>query len=227
MTDMLAGMPERRAALLVHALPEADRAWVLDALPGGQKADLLALLQELHEMNIAPDAQWLQECLPSNPPQAAAAWTPAYGPGASLPKAEALNHADAASPDLAALGPAQLAELARLLGQEPVSLSARFLRARPWPWRDKLLSLMNASAQMQLRQALRDNAPGWEEEGTLPRPGASLDAALVDAIARRLGPARAATPFAAPAEPAAFRPRTGLAALWRRFTARPQPDVAP
>jgi hypothetical protein len=237
----LSGLPERRAALLVHALPAADRAWLLDALPNDQKTGLLALVQELHDMNVAPDAQWLQSWLPPGgpletavaPPPVSPAWGhdggTAYDTHLTAPAEESARRPNPPA-DLMALGPAQLSELARLLGQEPLALTLRFLQLRPWPWRDRLLAQMNATVQMQLRQALRDIEPGWDQAtsglAAQAPAGASLDHALLASIARRLGPA--AAPMAPRSDAAGPRPESGrwLATLWRGFMARQQPGAA-
>ena len=203
LADLQAGVPERRAALLVHALPAADREWLLESLPADHKASLVALLQELRDMDVPPDAQWLQTLLqPADGEEAAHAPSPfpavsaafAYGDsltGAEPPPASVEAAPRQSAPALArlmSLGPAEVAALARMLGQEPLPLAVRFLRLHDWPWRDKLLAQMGAGPQMQLRQALRDAGPGWDAEAPAPL----LDGALVDVLARRVGVATAA-----------------------------------
>lgn len=238
LADLQAGVPERRAALLVHALPPADREWLLESLPADQKASLASLLQELQDMNVPPDAQWLQTLLqPADGEEAAHAPFPfpavsaasAYGAGLSAaepplasPGAAAPRQSTPAPARLMSLGPAGVAALARLLGQEPLPLAVRFLRLHDWPWRDKLLAQMGAGPQMQLRQALRDAGPGWDAEAPAPL----LDQALMEVLARRIDDATGAVspaawgPAETPSPRAAGTGGHGGAPWWRRLASR-------
>ena len=56
--------PLRQSALALHALASQDRAWVLAALPEGQRAALQPLLAELEEIGIPRDADLLQAVQP-------------------------------------------------------------------------------------------------------------------------------------------------------------------
>jgi hypothetical protein len=131
--------------------------------------------------------------------------------------------------ELTDLKPHQVTDLASLLSAEPVYLTLRLLRIQPWPWREKLLSQMSASAQMRLRQSLRDltadSSLGREqsETGHVAGRGAScLDQALVDALVQRV--AKTTTAAVADDRPAKdsnhFLPRS-LIALWRRVWLTP------
>jgi hypothetical protein len=121
------------------------------------------------------------------------------------------------------LKPHQVSELARLLSGEPVHLTMCLLRIQPWPWREKLLSQMSASAQMRLRQSLRDltadSSLGLARSET-GRPGGSavscVEQTLVDALVRRLANSTtvAVAGVAVANENNHFLPR-GLIALWR------------
>lgn len=224
--NMLEGMPQRQAALLLHALSEPDRAWVLSALPEQDHAQLTALLQELRDMNVSPDPSWLVQWLP--PAQA-------VEQGFSHAKLREPSNAGTASPasqshaELMALKPHQVSDLARLLSAEPVQLTLRLLRVQPWPWREKLLSQMSASAQMRLRQSLRDltadSGMGPESSQSGYKAGQAvsrLDQALIDALARRM--AKTTTVGALDDEAAKdgnqFLPASFIA-LWRNWWSTP------
>lgn len=56
--------PLRQSALTLHALAAQDRAWVLAALPGGQRAALQPLLAELEEIGIPRDPDLLEAAQP-------------------------------------------------------------------------------------------------------------------------------------------------------------------
>lgn len=49
----------RRAALELHALPEADSRWILASLPAAERKRLEALLSDLRELGIPPEASVL------------------------------------------------------------------------------------------------------------------------------------------------------------------------
>lgn len=108
----------RRAALLVHALPPEDQAWLLAALPSPQRDVVQSLLIELLELEIPVDEGLLQEVL-ARPVAPAAA---------------------VAADPLAALAACDARQLARLFESEAPALIARLLVLRPWPWKAALLT---------------------------------------------------------------------------------------
>ena len=116
-TAQVANAP-RRAALLVHAMPQGDRQWLLASLPPHQRVELEELLAELRELGIPPDEQLLREVV-----DAPIAVQPAAVP------ADPLEH----------LAPGQVAVLAALLRKEPPQLVATLLAARDWPWKEAFL----------------------------------------------------------------------------------------
>jgi hypothetical protein len=168
---MLQGMPQRQAALLLHALAPTDQAWLLASLPEQDSIELTNLLQELRDMNVTPDAAWLAQWLPTTESNEDANDLSSNSPASN-------SHAE-----LIKLKPHQVNELARLLSVEPVQLTLRLLRVQPWPWREKLLSQMTASAQMRLRQSLRDLTADADLAGGT---SLALNQALVDVLARRM-----------------------------------------
>lgn len=57
----------RRAALTLHALSVADRAWLMRQLSPGQRATMASLLAELDSLGIPRDAALVQEALVGTP----------------------------------------------------------------------------------------------------------------------------------------------------------------
>lgn len=107
----------RRAALTLHAMAAADQQWVLAQLPVVQRNRVQALLQELRDLGIPPDAELLLSSL-REPPRAAAR---------------------SATEQLAQLPRNRVRPLAQLLEVEPPLLCVRLLRAHPWWWKQALV----------------------------------------------------------------------------------------
>jgi hypothetical protein len=226
--NMLEGMPQRQAALLLHALSEADRTWVMAALSEQERMELTVLLQELQDLNLPADPSWLAQWLPPMPTtETGLAQVQSESSGAS----DSALSASHSYSQLMALQPNQVSELARLLSAEPIQITLRLLRIQPWPWREKLLGQMSASAQMRLRQSLReltaDAALGSEQSGKKhpsEETAVGIDLALIDALARRMS--ISATTGAAdlrevipPSNTPLLR---GLIAWWHRVRFTPQ-----
>jgi hypothetical protein len=53
----------RRAALTVHALTDADRAWILDHVSDDQRLNLQTLLEELTALGIPRDPELIDDAL--------------------------------------------------------------------------------------------------------------------------------------------------------------------
>lgn len=60
-------MSSRQAALLVHALDDADRSWVLSQLPAPQQERMQSLLSELGELGIPEDRGLVEAALSAKP----------------------------------------------------------------------------------------------------------------------------------------------------------------
>jgi hypothetical protein len=121
----------RRAALLVHALPLNDRAWLLESLQPMDRAPLEALLAELQALGIPGDERLVDQAL--DVPVTAAPCT----------VQDRLNRLDAA----------QLRLLARALQREGPVLAARLLAAHEWPWKATLSAHWEAGFAKQAREA--------------------------------------------------------------------------
>lgn len=120
-------MPEgaianRRAALLAHAMPAADRAWLLAELDPDRRGVLAGLLDELRSMGIPRDPALVRQLL---------------------------DEEAAGSPDrsLTALGPDALPRLFDVLRGEPETIVAIFLHAQSWPWRGAALQELGVAVR--------------------------------------------------------------------------------
>jgi hypothetical protein len=117
---MNGGIPQptalHRAALTLHAMPGADRQWLLDALSGEELATLRPLLLELEALGIPRDA----------------------GLSPALQGQAASGHDPAGA--LQGLDGEGVRRLAGMLRAEPPRLVAVLLSAGRWPWRDQLLA---------------------------------------------------------------------------------------
>jgi hypothetical protein len=100
---------ERRAALALASLVDADRAWLLERLPEPRRERIGALLGELREMRVSFDRELLKQLAPA-------------------PKRE--SHA---------LDGAGVEAVLAALEREPDWVAALVVHARAWPWRDAFL----------------------------------------------------------------------------------------
>lgn len=153
----------RKAALLLHAMPERDRAWLLGELPDAERKALGALLAELVKLGIPADRGLLDDALAAGEPPATAR---SSGGGAVNPL-ERVRAADAG-------------RLAAILRDEPALLVARLLRVEDWPWHKALLAQLGSTARRQVEQAL-------QEDRVAVAP--ALRAQLVEILAQRIAAA--------------------------------------
>ncbi len=168
LADVTHAPGERRAALLLHAMSDADRGWLLANLPDSQRAELGALLEELAQMQIAPDPTLLQRAI--GKPQAPAAPTRPATPA----RPRHLSDRDF----LMELTGTQVRALAAALASEPALLVARCLQIQPWPWHEALLAQFHAAFRRQVQELL-DAPPGVAPQGL-------AGTSLADALAARM-----------------------------------------
>lgn len=121
----------RRAALLVHALSPADRAWLLESLNPVDRAPLEALLAELQALGIPRDDALINQTL-------RVSLTPA---------------SSSVEDELRRLDAAQVRLLAHDLQRECPTLAARLLAAHEWPWQAMLLEYCEAEFAHRVRAA--------------------------------------------------------------------------
>lgn len=139
MTMVLPAASQRQAALLVHALPSADREWLLGSLEPHDRVEMEGLLDELRELDIPPDSALLEKIVEAAPPRAARTST-----------IELLERLPAS----------RIPVLVELLRSEPPRLVSTLLGMRAWPWKGEVaraLGRVEASAAthpVALQQAL-------------------------------------------------------------------------
>jgi len=120
----------RHAALFLHGIAPADRAWVLDAMSADERASLQALLAELEAVGIASDPTSIREALP-------------------------LSEEDM----LLALRGEGLATVIDALRREPAGLLANWLRVADWPWHEDLLRALEPNHRTRVESALAATGP--------------------------------------------------------------------
>jgi hypothetical protein len=161
-----ASAAQRKAALLLHALEERDRDWLLARLPEAQRAHLSTLLEELRDLGIRADRTIVDEALARDEA------TPAPAGPTAVPERTA-----GASGPLASLTGRELDRLARLLRGQPARLTVHLLRAGEWAWHAGLLRRLPAALRRCVEAELRD----------VDVPAPALRAELVALVARDLG----------------------------------------
>lgn len=114
-----AGSP-RSAALLLHGMGEADRAWILRQLSDSQRARIVPLLDELHAMGLPADADWTRCALPSTPPPSQA------------------------SRARARIAAAPVAAITELLASEPPALVDWLMALGSWPWQTEVMAQLRS-----------------------------------------------------------------------------------
>jgi hypothetical protein len=131
--------PFRRTALVLHALDDADREWLLSRLPVAQTEPLRELLRELVDLGLPRDASLVDEALAVSQ---ASVRTRDDGSG--------LEGLDGAT-------------VHALMVQEPDRLIQAVVLAREWPWRADMLArlgpvrakrLQDLQAKMPVPEAL-------------------------------------------------------------------------
>ncbi|WP_459569033.1 hypothetical protein, partial [Cupriavidus sp. 8B] len=149
-----AGAPSsaRSAALLLHALPEPDRHWLLQRLEPGESDALRPLLAELEEMGIPRDQVLLREVIGS---QSYLAQPLTKTPAKAAPETfSKQGENDAESAIVARLKQADPAMLVAMLRHEPAGLIAWLLLLEDWPWRGALVAQLDASRRGQVEDAV-------------------------------------------------------------------------
>lgn len=158
----------RLAALVLHALEQRDRDWLLASLSVAQRTLLEELLVELGELGIPSDPSLIDEIVARAPCEAREA-----GNGTVERRLEQLS----------------ASRIANLLRDEPPELIARLLRIRPWSWGSALLVQIGPTRADAVRARLMPEALSGNA-----RPVCMLDRQLmarIDAALRVPAPAPA------------------------------------
>jgi hypothetical protein len=156
-----------RAALVVHALADADRDWLLQSLPEAERTMLAPLLTELRELGIPPDARLLDGAVDATAAGSQAA-----------PEAHALD----------ALDQAGFAALAVILAMEPPRVAAALIAARPAAWGERLLACVPREHAEAIRSISISPAASALQ--------AAVEALLVPLVQERRRPAAQPTAWA-------------------------------
>lgn len=119
----------RRAALLMHALPDAARSQVLAQLSDEQRDAVQALLAELRAMGIPQHHDWL-----------------------SLVE-QGLDDDNALFRQVDALA---VADVSRVLGGQPLATMAAVLGLRDWTWRTGVLAALAADQRIRANALMKE-----------------------------------------------------------------------
>lgn len=161
----------RHAALLLHALAPADRAWMLKALPAQQQEELQPLLAELEALGIARDPALIAQATASASDAVSRDPSDNVVAGGGMPVSdEAWLHE---------LGRSQVDALVSSLRHEPSALVAECLQLADWSWRDAVLTELEPAQRRRVETLLSS----LRARGATP-PG--LRAELIALVAARV-----------------------------------------
>jgi hypothetical protein len=149
--------PLQRAALSLHAMCDADRAWVLQALPASQQQVLRPVLDELQALGIPQDARLFDGIVQR--PRSTAAAQPAFAEG----EADAISELLRAEPPrvtAALLAPADLPWLTARVAGQPVQRSATSAPALQAAVRVEMRRLLDAQGSRRAPASLWQRVRG-------------------------------------------------------------------
>jgi hypothetical protein len=121
----------RQVALILHALADADRAWLLGRLPPAQVGMLEPLLAELRELGIPAD-----------------------------PSLAAQAHDAEMRRVTQTIRECSLPQLQSALADEPDGAIAAVLIAESWPWQDVFLAAQEPAKARLIKDLMRSNPGG-------------------------------------------------------------------
>jgi hypothetical protein len=128
--------PLRQAALTLHALPDGDRRWILEALGPGRRHRLEPLLLELQTLGIPRDPG----LVPREP--SAPAGTTSRRPWPQALEAE------------------EITALENALAVEPVAVTRMLLSIEDWSWAPRLLQGLDPARREAVQEGGPAAAPG-------------------------------------------------------------------
>lgn len=126
---------DHKAALLLHTLPAADRAWLLERLPSDEREPLQILLAELAQLGIPADRPLLHEVI---------------GDAADAGMARGGAPAGSHESSIQALSAIDAAVMGQMLRDEPAVLIAHLLIIHSWPWRAAVLEQIDVFKRRQV-----------------------------------------------------------------------------
>lgn len=139
MREQARNLPLRRAALALHALPDSDRAWVLQTLPRADGEVLRPLLEDLEGLGIPRDPAYLATI-------------------EARPAARTERPSDREWP--ASLDADGVAGLVRVLAREPIAVTRLLLSMGAWAWTPALLAAMDDTRREEVQGRSVVQAPG-------------------------------------------------------------------
>lgn len=153
-SSLLATAPRssmRRAALMVHGLPTADRNWLLTQLPTSERERLQSLLAELTVLAIPADRRELDAFLGELSDESLFSPAASLAGTGSLPQM-AKNDDDAAQ--RAALSQLNSESVAGKLKDEPDGLIVQLLGLTDRPWKLALLARLDSHHRDRIEAGL-------------------------------------------------------------------------
>ncbi|MBL8515551.1 MAG: hypothetical protein JNM76_01170 [Betaproteobacteria bacterium] len=136
----------RHAALIVHALPEAERGWIMGVLADHERQLLSPLLMELVQLGIPADTTLVGSVIAADHRSSSA---PIPHSSADDPGETQLLRSERY-----ALDGTLIKVLARELSGEPTEMIALLLAADDWPWKTELLKKLPATVRVNVEAAL-------------------------------------------------------------------------
>lgn len=175
-----AAAPARSAALLLHALPESDRQWLLRQLRPEDCAILAPMLEELRQMGIPADHALVRELLgDASVPDMSA--FPAIGAGVEHPL-PLVSSGTFEADCIARLVREDPVALAAVLRPEPTQLIAHLLLLQDWPWRTQVLMRLGP----EIRGRVESAVIAMRGTGVSVRTASAMRASLLKHVCARV-----------------------------------------
>ncbi len=138
-------MSSRQAALLVHALADADKAWVLDQLMPTEQTQLQPLLSELRALGIPEDRALIDVALSRSAPASPSA---------------------APTDDDAYVSGVAAHDITRVLRAESTGFVRKLLACGDWPWRIEVAAALAVPDSRPFDAAHAANAAAFRHSAT-------------------------------------------------------------
>ncbi len=175
-----ADSPARSAALLLHALSEADRHWLLQRLRPEESAVLRPMLTELRQMGMPADRSMVSAALRGVSFLDASDSRPGADSTRSATSGTLPGNTDADR--IVWLKQSAPAALAEVLRAEPPKVIAHVLLLADWPWRAQLLTCMGAPLRGRVEAAVAE----LRCDAARVRAASALQASLLKQVCARL-----------------------------------------
>jgi hypothetical protein len=169
--DTVIGSSVRQSAMLIHALPASDRAWVLSKLSPTQTASLRPLIEELESIGMPKNLELFEQTVILDTASSTESNRLKLDPGSVLQNSSASKY-------LSQLDSAACESLFLILRDEPPMLVARLLNLGPWIWEANFLH--------QLMILKRKQIADCRSQLLNKRQPEALAASIVELAAERL-----------------------------------------